>query len=90
MTPRRATRSQPQLDFHDVIVEIMKWYVPAMDAPETADGYALPHLMDAMPSFSGAVEGIARGLLEALRGRCSGCDASNPGGNRAARIRGVW
>ena len=57
-TPRQATRSQTQLDFHDLIVEIMMWYLPAVEAPATADGYRLPHLMDAMPSFSGAVEGM--------------------------------
>ena len=54
----------------------MKWYVPAMDAPETADGYALPHLMDAMPSFSGAVEG----MLEA-------CSKLSVGGVRDATLR---
>ncbi len=58
VTPRQATRSEPQLDIHDVIVEFVTWYLPALDAPATADGYALPHILDSMPSFGGAVEGM--------------------------------
>ena len=76
VAPRQATRSRPQLDFHDVIVEMMRWYLPALDAPATADGYRLPHLMDAMPSFAGAVEG----MLEA-------CSKLASGGVRDATLR---
>ena len=58
VTPRPATRSEPQLDFHDMIVEMVRWYLPALDAPPSADGYRLPHVMDTTPSFAGAVEGM--------------------------------
>ena len=76
VTPRQATRSEPRLDFHDVLVEMMRWYLPALDAPPTADGYRLPHIMDATPSFAGAVEG----MLEA-------CSKLAVGGARDATLR---
>ena len=89
MTPRQATRSEAELDLHDAIAEIMRWYLPALDAPATADGYRLPHLMDATPSFSRNHRWDARGLLEAGRGRRPGYDISNPGDHPTARIRDV-
>ena len=76
VTPRQATRSEPELDLHDVILEIMTWYLPVLEAPATADGYRLPHHMDATPSFAGAVEE----MLEA-------CSKLAVGGARDATLR---
>ena len=56
--PGGATGRTPQLDFHDALVEVLKWYLPANDPPERAGDYAGPFGIDAVPDFARDVEAM--------------------------------
>ena len=56
--PREATGRTPPLDFHDALVEVLKWYIPAGEPPARAGDYAGPHGMDSVPDFTRDIEAM--------------------------------
>ena len=56
--PREATGRAAALDFHDALVEILKWYVPAGEPPGRAGDYAGPYGVDSVPDFTRDIEAM--------------------------------
>ena len=67
--PREATGRAPQLDFHDALVEVIKWYLPAGEPPARAGEYAGPYGMDSVPDFTRDIEAVLDAYSELAPGR---------------------
>ncbi len=65
---REATGRTPQLDFHDALVEVLKWYVPAGEPPARAGEYAGPYGMDSVPDFTRDIEAMLDAYSELAPG----------------------